>query len=109
MRRASGICSPQLSHSNALGAWAWDLPNCFAKAWSRCICSRSHARSIDLLILAFNTGLQGIAGNFAGRKSGAAADQFMRQVGIGGDADLRPQAGRHGRAVQRVCLRFIAC
>ena len=46
-----------------------------------------------LVMLAFNTGLQGIAGNFAGGKSGAAVDQFMCQVGIGGDAGLRPQQG----------------
>ena len=109
MRRASGMASPQLSHSNALGALALDLPNCRAKAWSRCICSRSHARSIDLLILAFNTGLQGIAGNFAGSKSGSAIYQFMRQVGIGGNAGLWPQAGWHGRAVQCDCLWFIVC
>ena len=62
-----------------------------------------------LVMLAFNTGLQGIAGNFAGGKSGAAVDQFMCQVGIGGDAGLRPQAGRHGLAVQHACLWFIAC
>ena len=62
-----------------------------------------------LVMLAFNTGLQGIAGNFAGGKSGATVDQFMRQVSIGGDAGLRPQAGRHGRAVQHACLWFIAC
>ena len=109
MRRSSGICSPQLSHSNALGAWAWDLPNCFAKALSRCICSKSQARSMALVMLAFNTGLQGIAGNFAGGKSGATVDQFMRQVGIGGNAGLWPQAGWHGRAVQCDCLWFIVC
>ena len=62
-----------------------------------------------LVMLAFNTGLQGIAGNFASGKRGAAVDQFMCQVGIGGDADLWPQAGRHGWAVQRACLWFIAC
>ena len=62
-----------------------------------------------LVMLAFNTGLQGIAGNFAGRKCGAAVDQFMRQVGIGGDGGLWPQAGRHGRAMQCDCLWFIVC
>ena len=62
-----------------------------------------------LVMLAFNTGLQGIAGNFAGSKGGAAIDQFMRQVGIGDNADLRPQAGWHGWAVQCDCLWFIAC
>ena len=58
-----------------------------------------------LVMLAFNTGLQGIAGNFAGSKGGAAIDQFMRQVGIGDDGGLWPQAGRYGWAVQHGCGR----
>ena len=100
MRRASGMASPQLSHSNALGALALDLPNWRAKAWSRCICSRSQARSMALVMLAFNTGLQGIPRDAASGKSGAAVDQLMHQIGIGDDGGLRPQARRHGWAVQ---------
>ena len=100
MRRVSGMASPQLSHSNALGALALDLPNWRARAWSRCICSKSQARSMALVMLAFNTGLQGIAGNAASGKSGATVDQFMHQVGIGGDGGLRPQARWYGWAVQ---------
>lgn len=62
-----------------------------------------------LVMLAFNTGLQGVSGNAASGKSGAAVDQLMHQIGIGDDGGLRPQAGRHGRTVQRACLWFIAC
>ena len=53
-----------------------------------------------LVMLAFNTGLQGIAGNATSGKSGAAVDQLMHQVGIGDDGGLRPQAWWYGWAVQ---------
>ena len=53
-----------------------------------------------LVMLAFNTGLQGIPRDAASGKSGAAVDQLMHQVGIGDDGGLRPQAWWYGWAVQ---------
>ena len=50
-----------------------------------------------LVMLAFNTGLQGIPRDAASGKSGAAVDQLMHQVGIGDDFGRRENPGPRNR------------